>query len=1035
MISITEKLLASLKTVGASTLKKGGEIFSKAPEIVSFIEEDTGLYQYQVESSLGDDLYFVQIDTTKQAVKSDCTCIAHENWNECKHLVAATMDLIAFLDESGQLNSKNEIIKALKSPSSSVKPKPATVIPIVKELPMETQPQWSSFKTPVSGISNYISWNIKKEQSRLVDYTSTKLEKHDPEGPAWQFIYKGVMKDVHYPVIKYDRFETFSYCCTCRSKLQMCKHVAVAFDKLCIGSQNSFLQYRNFDEEKSGLLAEYGLTLADAEASHFKFYVDSWGYLHSVAPHWLLKPNDKAGLLKIKNALTPVLDNKNRLSRPLLPGGKLIDFRIGFLINLSSNKFKIGFEFEIFKIFSQPGAIKNNYKKLSLHNPENLVYLNSLPDDVYELIESLSEQKLKLWLRDQGFGYVMNYSSPFQHITDDTVKFLKQRYIAQLQKLWPWLCESTDVFLLKEGKFSNQSLEPVQLQMPMVKLKAGLQEDHRFIKVKIVPEVNNAELPGVNVVTVHDFMYLSGDKAWIIEKLEDAQTLALMPKGMLLIPHSNKLELIKNLLPVLIERYDLELPASFTVNRVETDPGVQILLKEYLDQYLMVVPQFRYEDETVDFERQPEDILITHPGGNMLLITRDADRETAFYESLRTLHPLFKNQRQNDFYYLPFGEVMKNNWFIEMVNSMQEQNIPVLGIQQLKKFRYNTNKPKWEMKAGSGIDWFELKIEVSFGDEVVPLKDIRKAILSKQNVVLLGDGTIGLLPEQWLNQYGMLLKMGDEQKDGTLQVSKLHFTLVDELYQQIDDEAILAELDSKKQKLGAINSILPVVQSKALKAMLRPYQVSGFNWLHTLDELGWGACLADDMGLGKTLQAISFLQYLKEKYKGSTHLIVCPTSLIYNWENELKKFAPKLKYHIYYGRDREFSDEHFEDYDLVITSYGMIRSDLNDLLKFKWHYVVLDESQAIKNPDAQTTKAVQLLKCINRVIMSGTPIQNNTFDLYAQFQFINPGLLGNKEFFRTEFANPIDKYNDAEKTAALRRLVYPFLLRRTKEQV
>jgi non-specific serine/threonine protein kinase len=339
------------------------------------------------------------------------------------------------------------------------------------------------------------------------------------------------------------------------------------------------------------------------------------------------------------------------------------------------------------------------------------------------------------------------------------------------------------------------------------------------------------------------------------------------------------------------------------------------------------------------------------------------------------------------------------------------------------------------MKTGSGIDWFDLQVKISFGDQEVSLKEVRKAVLSKQNIVVLGDGTFGVLPEEWLEQYGMLLKMGDDQKDGSLRLSKLHFTIIDDLHNEIDDETVLQEIEIKKQKLRDIEAIRTTAISRSIKAKLRPYQVCGFQWLQTLDELGWGGCLADDMGLGKTLQTITFLQCMKEKYKGSTHLVVCPTSLIYNWEAELKKFAPKLKYHIYYGAGREFTDEHFENYDIIITSYGLVRNDMEQLLRFQWHYVILDESQAIKNPDAQTTKAVQLLKSKNRLILSGTPVQNNTFDLFAQFNFLNAGLLGNKEFYKTEFANPIDKYNDADKSKQLRKLVYPFLLRRTKEEV
>ena len=483
------------------------------------------------------------------------------------------------------------------------------------------------------------------------------------------------------------------------------------------------------------------------------------------------------------------------------------------------------------------------------------------------------------------------------------------------------------------------------------------------------------------------------------------------------------------------ERFNVQLPEGFEIKTIQIAPQPNVLLKEFNNQFMMLQPQFVYDTIEVEYSLRPEDIVNTLPDGSLEIIKRDVPAEKQFFEMLRSLHQVFNNQRQNDFFYVHFNEVMKGNWFLNTVRYLQENNVTVKGMQELKRFRYNTSKPKWEMKAGSGIDWFDLKITVSFGDQQVALRDIRKAILSKQNIVVLGDGTFGVLPEEWLEQYGMLLKMGEEQKDGLLRVSKLHFTLIDELYNEIDDEGILKEIDIKKQKLRDIESIQTIQQSDHIQATLRPYQLSGFQWLQTLDELGWGGCLADDMGLGKTLQSITFLQYLKEKYAGSTHLVVCPTSLIYNWENELKKFAPQLRYHIYYGSGREFTDEHFENYDVVITSYGLVRNDMEQLLRFQWHYVILDESQAIKNPDAQTTKAVQLLKSKNRLILSGTPVQNNTFDLYAQFHFINPGLLGNKEFYKNEFANAIDKYNDAEKSRQLRKLVYPFLLRRTKEQV
>jgi non-specific serine/threonine protein kinase len=299
---------------------------------------------------------------------------------------------------------------------------------------------------------------------------------------------------------------------------------------------------------------------------------------------------------------------------------------------------------------------------------------------------------------------------------------------------------------------------------------------------------------------------------------------------------------------------------------------------------------------------------------------------------------------------------------------------------------------------------------------------------------MLEDGTLGHIPEEWISQYSLLLRTGTEE-NGTLRVSKMHYTLLEDILDKIEDKTVQQDIEARKKKLLEFDKLGKVPLSKEINASLRPYQLSGLNWLQALDELGYGGCLADDMGLGKTLQTISFLQYLKEKYPGSTQLVVCPTSLIFNWENELQKFCPTLKFYTHYGLQREFNVTHFEEYDVVLTTYGVVRNDLEELNAFLWQYIILDESQAIKNPDARVTKAVQQLRAVNRVILSGTPVQNNTSDLFAQFNFLNPGLLGNREFFNREFATPIDKFGSKEKTQHLKKLIHPFTLRRTKEQV
>jgi len=164
-------------------------------------------------------------------------------------------------------------------------------------------------------------------------------------------------------------------------------------------------------------------------------------------------------------------------------------------------------------------------------------------------------------------------------------------------------------------------------------------------------------------------------------------------------------------------------------------------------------------------------------------------------------------------------------------------------------------------------------------------------------------------------------------------------------------------------------------------------------------------------------------------------MVVCPTTLIYNWENEIKKFTPELSYRIHHGSIRTRDATELEQSNIIITTYGTLRSDIHVLSKTFFDYIVLDESQAIKNPGSKVTKAACLLTAKNRLCMSGTPLQNNTFDIFAQMNFLNPGLLGSMEFFRNEFATPIDKFGEPEQKDHLRKLLHPFILRRTKEQV
>jgi non-specific serine/threonine protein kinase len=415
-------------------------------------------------------------------------------------------------------------------------------------------------------------------------------------------------------------------------------------------------------------------------------------------------------------------------------------------------------------------------------------------------------------------------------------------------------------------------------------------------------------------------------------------------------------------------------------------------------------------------------------------IVRRKEEEGKLMEALRVLHPKFSGQN-NGFFFLNFKEALEKSWFLRFYQQMQQLDIPVLGMNKLQKFKYNTHVPVFEIVAGRSIDWFDLTIRVSYGELVVPLQELRKAILGRQDYILLADGSLGLLPKEWLDKYTMLLKMG-QVREGGLQLPAVHWTLLDESAAGVSGNDLLRrELEEKRQRLQEVTTGKTWPVPAGVQARLRDYQSGGFQWMCLLDEMGWGGCLADDMGLGKTLQTLCFLQHVVARYPEETHLVVCPTSLLYNWEGELKKFVPGLDYHIHYGADRELDEATFRRAHVIITSYGMVRSDSSHFSRWKFGYIILDESQAIKNPASQVRKAVQMLQSRNRLALSGTPVQNNTFDLYAQMDFLNPGLLGSQDFFRREFAGPIDRNGDKEAATRLRKLVYPFILRRTKEQV
>ncbi len=372
------------------------------------------------------------------------------------------------------------------------------------------------------------------------------------------------------------------------------------------------------------------------------------------------------------------------------------------------------------------------------------------------------------------------------------------------------------------------------------------------------------------------------------------------------------------------------------------------------------------------------------------------------------------------------------NWLNEHHDELETKGFTFEQSDSGKRFVIGRSKIDLEIRENN--DWFDIHAVVHFGPYQIPFIDLKNHIINKIREFKLPSGEIAVIPEHWFAQYSNLLQFTEGTKN--LKLKKHHIGLVNDF---ANSELANVSMDRKLQKLSDFEEIEDSDIPKSFNGILRPYQKAGYNWFHFLRKYNFGGCLADDMGLGKTVQTLALLQKIKEENQEegihTTSLIIMPTSLVYNWLNEAKKFAPKLKIHPHTGSFRNKEVELFSNYDVVITTYGITRVDIELLKTLYFNYIILDESQNIKNPASKSFKAVKALKSKHKLILSGTPVENTVNDLWTQMSFINPGLLGNQHFFYTDFVIPIEKKKDEEKAAKLQALIKPFVLRRTKTQV
>lgn len=573
------------------------------------------------------------------------------------------------------------------------------------------------------------------------------------------------------------------------------------------------------------------------------------------------------------------------------------------------------------------------------------------------------------------------------------------------------------------------------------------------------------------ILTSQDYLFITHQPCWLLlgnciyafnDEIDSKKLIPFFTKNYIEIPPNSEKKYFETFILNAIKHFRVNYQ-GFTIKDFNPAPKALLSLSSYFDQGLFL--QLTYYYGNTPFKANESfvpKVFLTEREDEYIFekVRRDPDWEK---EITKFLTERGLQHKQGALYELKDkenkGDGRDTYTVIEWLNAHQtelaQKNIEV--DQSELEETYFIGQPDLRFDVKKKRDWFDIYGTVYFNGYAVPFIQLRDHILNGNREYRLPDGSIALIPEEWFATYENVLNFGKPQGE-SIWLKKHHFPLIYSINKRSVDNQL------KAYKNIDVSNINYEAIPEEINAELRPYQLQGYSWMNYLYENGLGGCLADDMGLGKTLQVLAFLTKLKkeqavaaerqnkepvpegvqlnlfdreeeETAPSGTSIIVMPLSLIHNWENEIRKFAPSLRYLKYVGYKRDQNINYFADFDVVLTTYGIIRNDINVLRSFPFLYVILDESQMIKNPGSKIYRTVKQINSSYRLVLTGTPVENSLTDLWAQMSFINNGLLGNYRFFKRCFVSPIERGNDEAKKQELHKLIEPFVLRRTKEAV
>jgi hypothetical protein len=609
--------------------------------------------------------------------------------------------------------------------------------------------------------------------------------------------------------------------------------------------------------------------------------------------------------------------------------------------------------------------------------------------------------------------------------------------------------------------------ESLQTSLKFIRTTEGTQYKLRAFHANVEVVLNK---PGNLILVNEPCWYLTGNK--LLKFNEQINGKLLVPfqnKDFVNIPKRIEYKYFSTFIRKIANRCDIE-AEGFKVNDLHYKPSAILSLEVDWQGRTVLILQFQYGDKMIlanNPQRTFTELLADENGFIFNRFKRDMQWEK---DKVATLEAMNLKKYEASFILKAADPPVNSNYrMVEWLSANQPELIShSFTIRQPENKKYLFELPVLSLKMDTTQDWFDLQGVVVLNGIEIPFGKFKNHIINNIKEYELPTGEIAVLPDEWFSRFQEIMLYAKVHEKG-IHINKHHFTLLE----KISDPGI--------QKLADSLSVpKPIPVPELINVTLRPYQIAGFYWMNSLQQYGLGGILADDMGLGKTLQTIALLASYypvvnKENKTGnvssfnhsvaegiqldlfsvpastpvvskpavinssverkSCSLIVLPASLIHNWLSEFTRFAPWLRIHIHTGANRQANTRLFRNFDIILTTYGTLRNDFEILSPYIFGYIILDESQTIKNPDSKSTQAVFGLRCHHRMVLTGTPVQNTLSDLWSQFNFLNQGMLGTHHHFMKYYALPISKNAEGPAGEKLKKLISPFILRRSKEEV